>query len=542
MFNLRYYQTEAKDAVFREWDSVQSTAVIMATATGKTELYLSIATDPILGRVLIIAHRDYLLAQPIRRLQRAGFDDIAIEKADFRSELNAVKNKVVFASIQSLAKPSRLATFDPFKFDAVVIDEAHRTVARTYRTVLDHFKKNPKLKVLLLTATPKRKDGIALGTVCDSVAYSYGPETAIAEGWIVPIRFFRREVADLDFSTVKLRSGDLDAAETERLMLEEKPLHELCASLAEDRGPTVIFCPGVAVAQAYSALMNSRYRRERSTVLWQESTDEQRELAGKQLAHGDLDYLFNCDLVTEGYDVPELCRVVWAAPTASLVRFTQGTGRVFRTHGSLRTVLVGGRGDAEARKLAIQQSPKPLGLVVTYYPQNCKHKLCEPTDILGGSELPEEIRAFTKEIQEQTASQDRGSAPEEDVETATAFVAIRKLLEKRREKIRASASVGDYEYDAFGHQRVRNIGDTGHNVKRAAKAVSSDWPAGKASSPKMISWLKAHGVPAEVANNMTAWQSYTVRQLVSYGVTAETALSWGKKQALTVLAKFKVLA
>ena len=38
------------------------------------------------GRVLVIAHRDYLLSLPIRRLMAHGFDDVAVEKADERSE------------------------------------------------------------------------------------------------------------------------------------------------------------------------------------------------------------------------------------------------------------------------------------------------------------------------------------------------------------------------------------------------------------------------------------------------------------------------
>ena len=62
-----------------------------------------------------------------------------------------------------------------------------------------------------------------------------------------------------------------------------------------------------------------------------------------------MDYIFNVNLYTEGYDLPNLLRVVWAAPTASLVRYTQGVGRVFRTHPSLRGHLIGGREDSTKR-------------------------------------------------------------------------------------------------------------------------------------------------------------------------------------------------
>lgn len=75
------------------------------------------------GRVLVLAHRDYLLNSPIKRLAAHGFDDVAVEKADARSEVYFTKAKIVFASVQSLSRPKRLATFDPQSFSLVIIDE-----------------------------------------------------------------------------------------------------------------------------------------------------------------------------------------------------------------------------------------------------------------------------------------------------------------------------------------------------------------------------------------------------------------------------------
>ena len=376
MFDLRYYQTEAIAAVYKEFETHQATAIVSATGTGKTEMYLALAVE-VPGRVLVLAHRDYLLSQPIKRLAAKGYDDVAVEMAEEYSERQLRKAKIVFATVQSISKARRLKHFDPKDFDLVIVDEGHRGVAKTYRTVLDHFCQNPDLRVLILTATPKRKDGVALQNLCGgdiSVAYTYAPKRAAEEGWLVPLRFYRREVKDLDFSHVNFNKakGDLDQEQVEQLLLQEKPLHDVCASLAQDQGATLIFCPGVKIAQAYAHIMNDRYRPGRAVAMWGDTEDEERIEIGKRLAQGELDYLFNVDVATEGYDVPELVRVVWAAPTASLVRFTQGTGRVFRPHRSILGRLTGGAEDAEARRVAIEQSPKPFGHVVTYYPQDRK--------------------------------------------------------------------------------------------------------------------------------------------------------------------------
>lgn len=532
MFNLRYYQCEAKSSVYGCWDTYQSTAVIAATGTGKTELYLSIAAD-MPGRVVVLAHRDYLLTQPIRRFAAAGFDDVAVEKAEQKSEVGFLRSKVVFASVQSLSKPNRLEKFDPNSFSCLIVDEGHRATATTYRRVLSHFTQNPRLKVLILTATPKRKDGVALGNVCESVAYEYGPKRASDEGWIVPLRFFRRDVPDLDFSNVKITGGDLDPEQVERLLLEEKPLHYICASMAEDRGPTIAFCPRVGVARAFHELMNRRYRPNRSAVLWQDSNDEERERAGKGLADGSLDYLFNVDIATEGYDVPELARVVWACPTASLVKFTQGTGRVFRPHGSLRGQLVGTLADAAARRDLIANSPKPFGQVVTFYPANCKHQLCDPIDILGGDDLKPDVKAAAKQ-----AAGGGEEDPQEAIDTGEAVVDLRRLLEQRRRELKAKAKVVDSEYDGFGGQRHRGVnGVSTRDMRAASDEATASWGSGDEISPKQRNWFKWKRI--EVPAGVTKFRAVVVRDLIEHGVSPMTAFSYPKGQALSIRKKYE---
>lgn len=534
MFNLRYYQDELIAAAHEKWQTNQSTAIIAATGTGKTEMFLHIAvSEP--GRVCILVHRDYLISSPIDRLRKAGFDDVAVEKAELKSERghSRARSKVVFASVQSLSKPARLETFDPFQFTLLIIDEAHRAVAASYVRVLEHFKKNAKIKILLLTATPKRKDGIALGNVCDSVAGVYSPSTAAAEGWIVPVKFWRREVESLDFSNVRMKGGDLDTDQVEALMKEEGPLHEVCATLAEDRGPTLVFCPGVAVAQAYSAVMNNRYRYNRSAVLWADSDDDERTTAGKKLLNGDIDYIFNCDLYTEGYDVPYLERIVWAAPTASLNRYTQGCGRVFRPHPSLRDALSGGREDAAARRLMIQQSPKPIGKIVTYYPQNCRHQLCDPIDILGGDDLAADVKMYARVLQDKTASLPGGSDTGDDLSSAQDVSDLRSACSERLRELKAKATYSDHEYDAMGGTSNRMSGQDTKRVRKSADEITASWGNGKPLSDKQAGWFKWKGHYEYVKHNMTALRAWVVRDLIESGMTFDAAISvnkgWGMK-------------
>lgn len=542
MFDLRYYQQQLIAGARAAWESHQSTAIIAATGCGKTEMYMDLAvSEP--GRVLVLVHRDYLIGQPIDRLAAAGFEDVAVEKADERAETGFRKAKIVFASVQSVGPASqekRLNTFDPFAFSLVIVDEGHRATSPSYRRVLDHFTRNPRVKVLILTATPNRKDGIALGNVCQSVGGVYGPAQAMADGWIVPVKFYRRDVSSLDFSNVRLKGTDLDPDQVQQLLMQEKPLHEVCASLAEDRGPTIVFCPEVAVAHAYAELMNNRYRPNRAKMLYAESPDDERERAGKMLAGGDLDYIFNVNLYTEGYDLPNLLRVVWAAPTASLVRYTQGVGRVFRTHPSLRGRLTGGPEEAAARRLLIEQSPKPFGVVVTYYPVNCKHELCDPVDILGGDDLPPAVKGFAKQVQDETSRQGGGSRTAEDIETAKVFCDLVTVVDERRRELKAKAAFADREFDPMSGRKATSGGKAVATAKHTPEAVAASWGGGDPLSDKQAGWFKWKRI--HVPAGVTKFRAVVVRDLIEAGVQPATAFGWPKRTALEVRDKYRAKA
>ena len=543
-FHLRYYQSEAVSAVYAEWEcGVRSTAIIACTGGGKTEMYLNIGVrEP--GRVLVLVHRDYLIQQPIDRLASHGFVDVAVEKAEEKSEVGSLftRGKIVFASVQSIGPSKqmhRLETFDPSDFSLVIIDEAHRSTAVTYRRVLDHFGKNPKCRVLIVTATPKRKDGVALGNVCESVAYTYGPATAMKEGWIVPTRFFRREVKDLDFSQVRMKGADLDPDQMQEAMMQERPLHEFCASLADFSGPSIIFVPKRDIGFAYAEMMNRRYRPGRARMIDQETRDEERTAVGKMLERGELDYLFNVNIVTEGYDLPLLQRVIWAAPTASLVRYTQGVGRVFRPHSSIKAELYGDREESERRRSVIEASEKPFGEVVTYYPQNCRHQLCDPVDILGGDELPDDLSIQAKRVQDETARLPGGSDTEEDLETARVMLEFKSVLDRRLKEVKAKAEYVDTEFNPMNGERGR-VGSTPNRPRDGELAVDMTWPKGNPISPKQAKWFRWKCATVEQISRLTKWRAMVVRDLYESGVwSLNDAINLPKRQAVEAWDKIK---
>lgn len=120
--------------------------VVLATGLGKTWLaafdLVAFAAERRLPRprVLVLAHRDELLAQAARTLRRvlraAG---PAPRLTWFSGAAGDLTGEVVLASVQKLSRPEHLARLAPRSFDYVIADEVHHAAAPGYRRILDRF-------------------------------------------------------------------------------------------------------------------------------------------------------------------------------------------------------------------------------------------------------------------------------------------------------------------------------------------------------------------------------------------------------------------
>ena len=210
--NLRPYQAEAVDAVFRSWGEFERILLVLPTGTGKTVIFSHVAARLVRegGRVLILAHRDELIRQAVDKLRRATGLDAAVEKAGETAEGSLYR--VTVGSVQTLMRGSRLARFPPDHYGAVIVDEAHHVLSDSYRTILNYF---AGARVLGVTATPDRGDKRNLGGFFQAIAYEYALPQAIAEGFLcrivaqtIPLR--------IDLTAVRVTAGDFNDADHRR--------------------------------------------------------------------------------------------------------------------------------------------------------------------------------------------------------------------------------------------------------------------------------------------------------------------------------------
>jgi superfamily II DNA or RNA helicase len=268
--------------------------------------------------------------------------------------------------------------FRPEEFGLLVIDEAHRSVADTYREVVNHYCGPAAL--LGVTATPDRHDEQALGQVYRTVAFDYELTDAIAEGWLVPIRQKFLSV-ELDLSGTRYTLGDFHGADLRALLAAEDTLERIASDAVQWAGErrTLVFADCVANAERLTVALN-RHRLGCAALVTGELPDPERRRVIADYRAGATQYLVNVGIATEGFNVPDISCVVMARPTASRSLYTQMAGRGTRA-------LAGVLDDidtAAARCAAIAASDKRDLLLLDVVGNSARHKLITAADILGG--------------------------------------------------------------------------------------------------------------------------------------------------------------
>lgn len=363
---LRDYQIAAVAAVERELAEHRGTLVLCATGTGKTQIAAELIRRH-RGRACFIAHRTELIDQAARRIEQFCGVWPQIEKAD--SYASPGDGLPVVASIQSLARESRVSRFRPGEFSLVIVDEVHHATSATYRAVIDHF---ASAKIVGLTATPDRLDGEALGAVLDSVAYRYDLADAIRGGWLAPVRMRTVRIDGIDFSKIHTVAGDLNQGELDAVMAREEALHGVARPAVELSGarPTIVFTTSIENARRLAEIIDRYVGTESAVSVDSTLRYDERRAAFRLFESGARRVLVNVGLTTEGYDHPPTACIVLGRPTKSRALVTQMIGR--GTRGG-RLAPIPGKGDL---------------LVIDFVGSTERHDIMGAVDALGG-EMPD---------------------------------------------------------------------------------------------------------------------------------------------------------
>lgn len=333
---LRPYQiTAIEDLRSAMLAGSRRTVLQLPTGAGKTRIaseIIRLATDNN-RRCLFLAPRRELIYQACDALQLQGIRAGII----MAGERPDVVPDVQVASFDTLhARAIQRTHMQMPEADLVIVDEAHLSVAKSRRDILDAY---PRARIVGLTATPARGDGRGLGEIYDGMVLGPSVRELVGQGHLVPLRYFAPSKPDLDKLRMN-RDGDYAEKGLGERMNDPKLIGGIVENwqrLARDRS-TVVFC----VNRAHSRAVRDAYTRAGIVAEHLDGETPADERAGilARMASGETQVLCNVFVATYGLDIPRLDCAVLARPTRNITLYLQTLGRVMRTSPGKADALV----------------------------------------------------------------------------------------------------------------------------------------------------------------------------------------------------------
>lgn len=338
---LRDYQQEAVNACYNHLRTrTDNPCIVIPTGGGKTPVLAQICLDATLewsGRVAVVSHVKELLEQSVRHLH--GADERLISRVGVYSAGLGKREKgfpITVAGIQSVYKKATKLG----RFDLIIVDEAHLIPLDgegMYRTFLAEARLvNPNVRVIGLTATPYRmKDGMICGpdNILNHVCHETGVRELIARGFLCNLKS-RSGTTKVNTDGLHIRAGEFVQAEVDSLMNEDQLVEAACQDVwevfkKEDRKKALIFASGVE----HGGKIANRLRDltgEDVGEIYADTTE--RDALVKRFRDGDLRFMVNMNVLTIGFDAPNVDMIALLRPTASPGLYYQMVGRGFRIH------------------------------------------------------------------------------------------------------------------------------------------------------------------------------------------------------------------
>ena len=349
MLTLRPYQQQAVDSIYRHLqERDDNPCVVIPTGGGKTPVMATVCKDAVgrwKGRVLILAHVKELLEQAVDKLNIVApelWNQIGVYSAGLKSR--DTEHSIIVAGIQSVFK--RACELDTF--DLIIIDEAHMIPSDgdgMYRTFLEEARTvNPNLRVIGLTATPFRmKSGMicAPENILNHVCFEVGVKELIVDGYLCPL-LTKASREKIDTSGLHVRAGEFIAGEAEELMNTDELVEAACREIVAQtrtRRSALIFATGVKHGQHIAEELKKKYGAEVGTVFG-DTLNFERDQVLSEFKTGKLKYLVNVNVLTMGFDAPNIDCVAMVRPTMSPGLYYQMVGRGFRLHDGKDDCLV----------------------------------------------------------------------------------------------------------------------------------------------------------------------------------------------------------
>lgn len=343
---LRPHQIEAKAKIFEAWNTYDAVMLQMPTGTGKTYLFTSLINDLLTNykrwhkeiNILIVAHRTELLDQISATLSRYGIAHGFIQG----TREQHLWKRVQVGSIMSLLTDKNRYNVERQRFDYIIVDEAHHSLAANYVSLFGMF---PAAKKLGVTATPCRLNHEPFTSLYEYLI------TAPQISWFIKNHL----LADFDYVSIKPTSemqrlinnsevadtGDFVNRDLDNTLNNNRIRAKLFKAYEEyAKGKKGII---YAINKLHAANIAELYSSNgvKAVAIDCDTPKEERQALIAAFKESKIMVLVNVDIFTEGFDCPNVEFIQLARPTLSLSLYLQQVGRGLRVvEGKDKTIII----------------------------------------------------------------------------------------------------------------------------------------------------------------------------------------------------------
>lgn len=346
-FTLRPYQTETIDYT---WEYLRKESghpcIVLPTGSGKSVVIAELCRQAVNTwpdtKILMLTSRKELIEQnTVKMLTLWPNAPLGI----FSASMNKREiDRITFAGIQSV----RNRAIELGKRDLVLIDECHEIAAEetgAYRILIGELTAiNPHLRVIGFTATPYRL-GHGMITdkpaIFDTIIEPVTIKKLIDDGFLCRLSS-KNTSYHQNIESVHKRGGEYIESELQAAVDNEsetgKAIDETIKRAA-DRKSWLFFCTGVEHARhVRDALLD---RGINSACVTGDTSKSERDTILKEFKAGNIKAVTNANVLTTGFDHPDIDLISLLRPTMSPGLYMQMVGRGMRkkTHGGDCLVL-----------------------------------------------------------------------------------------------------------------------------------------------------------------------------------------------------------
>jgi len=326
--------SSAVDNLFERFNAL----IVAATGAGKTVMMADAIKQFIVGfkalfgrypHTLCLVHRTEIHGQ-----NKSKFEKIcpSIPTSEISSARKSTHGLVHFGMVQTVVN-----IIDKLPaFDLIVIDECHHSVAETYTRIIDSNKaKEPDMYLLGVTATPNRADKMPLLELFDNFQQ-------ITSKFLIDSHYLVRP----KFIDCTPKFGE-EGGKLQRVLTDMNrhcTLDYMITTLVDDylkhkeKGKSVIFAPSHEFCLLIKKELEQRDRNPAYLARDIDAVSRENEI--KRFETGDAEEIINVDILTEGYDFPNIRNVVDFDTNGSQTQWLQKVGRGMRTFPGKRQCTV----------------------------------------------------------------------------------------------------------------------------------------------------------------------------------------------------------